>query len=224
MIVTVHQPNYLPYFGFFHKMANADVLVLYDTAQFSKNIFHNRNRIKTPRGVAWITVPVRRPLLRPIGEIEIASTVWADKHRRTLEANYRRALYFSSYIDEISSEWSRPTALLAELNARLVSRVAGWLGIETEVVTASTLPRPATDDQTEKILHLVEACGGDTYLSGAGGKTYLDESKFTRIGLRYDRFVATPYPQQFGPFIANLSVVDAIFNCGESVASWLGRK
>ena len=224
MIVSIHQPNYLPYLGFFHKMANSDVLVLYDTAQFSKNDYHNRNRIKTPRGAEWLTVPVRRPLLRTIGEIEVARGPWPEKHRMTLEANYRRSPFFFSFINELSSEWSRTGALLALMNAGLIARVARWLKIETRVIPASRLSVAETTNPTEKILHLVEECGGDTYLSGQGGRSYLDESKFSRIALRYDPFVVSEYPQQFGTFVPNLSIVDAIFNCGDAAAELVERK
>src|SRR5207245_2862485 len=99
MIVTIHQPNYLPYLGFFHKMANADVLVLYDTAQYSKQLgFHNRNRIKTPQGAQWLTVPVQHATLRAIRDVQIVDEPWALRHRQALDANYRRAPCRAPYV------------------------------------------------------------------------------------------------------------------------------
>src|SRR2546429_5666703 len=89
MIVTIHQPNYLPYLGFFHKMANADVLVLYDTAQYSKQLgVHNRNRIKTPQGAQWLTVPVQHPTLRSIRDCPIVDGPWTLWHLQALYPNY----------------------------------------------------------------------------------------------------------------------------------------
>src|SRR5438132_11468270 len=102
MIVTIHQPNYLPYLGFFHKMANADVLVLYDTAQYSKQLgFHNRNRIKTPQGAQWLTVPVQHATLRALRDVQIVNRPCALRHRQALDANYPRAPCYASYANEI---------------------------------------------------------------------------------------------------------------------------
>src|SRR5712664_4033224 len=111
MKVTVHQPNYLPYLGFFHKMAKADVMILYDTAQFSRAAgFHNRNQIKTPRGAHWITVPVQRATLHAIRDVRIVDGPWAARHSRTLDANYRRTPYYESYskgLERFSSSLGR---------------------------------------------------------------------------------------------------------------------
>lgn len=217
MIVTVHQPNYLPYLGFFQKMSRADVLVIYDTALYSNQLgFHNRNRIKTPLGEQWITVPVQHASLHELRDVRIVGTDWARQHRKMLEANYRRAPFYESYSKELQAALKRPWTSLAELNEALIGLVASWLSIGTKTVRASTLPPPQTADPTEKLIHLVRTLGADTFLSGEGGHGYLDESKFTDIRLQYDHFRATPYPQLFGPFIPNLSAVDAVFDCGES--------
>ncbi|TLZ94926.1 MAG: WbqC family protein [Methanobacteriota archaeon] len=218
MIVTIHQPNYLPYLGFFHKMANADVLVLYDTAQYSKQLgFHNRNRIKTPQGAQWLTVPVQHATLRAIRDVQIVDGPWALRHRQALDANYRRAPCYASYEKEIHAVLEKPWTSLADLNEALIALVARWLSIRTKIVHASELPAPQTDDATAKNIHMVRSLGGDTYLSGQGGHDYLDESQFTDVRLVYDAFTPTPYPQLFGEFMPNLAAIDAVFNCGESI-------
>lgn len=220
MIVTIHQPNYLPYLGFFQKMAKADVLVVYDTALYSKQLgFHNRNRIKTPLGAQWMTVPIQHATVRAIRDVQIAGESWALQHRKMLDANYRRAPFYESYSKELQATLKRPWTLLAELNETLIGLVARWLSIPTTMVRASSLPSPQTDDPTGKLIHFVRSLGGDTFLSGKGGHEYLDEGQFTDIRLAYDHFTPTPYPQLFGPFIPDLSAVDAIINCGESAAS-----
>jgi hypothetical protein len=218
MMVTVHQPNYLPYLGLFHKMTRADVFVVFDIAQYSKQLgWHNRNQIKTPRGVQWMTVPVRRGTLQTIRDVQIADVRWALRHGRALDANYRRAPYYESYSRELKTVLGKPWTHLAELNESLIRLVARWMDIPTKVIRASELPPPPTKDPTSKILHLVRSVGGDAYLSGQGGHGYLDEAQFTDIRLEYDEFVPAPYPQLFGEFVPNLSVIDAIFNCGESI-------
>jgi hypothetical protein len=218
MMVTVHQPNYLPYLGLFHKMARADVFVVFDIAQYSKQLgFHNRNQIKTPRGAQWMTVPVRRETLHAIRDVQIADVRWGLRHVQTLDANYRRAPYYESYSHELKAILGKPWTHLAELNESLIGLIARWLDIPTKLIRASDLPPPPTSDPTSKIIHLVRSVGGDAYLSGQGGHGYLDEAQFTDVRLEYDEFVPTPYPQLFGEFIPNLSAVDAIFNCGESI-------
>ena len=221
MIVAVHQPNYVPYLGFYHKMARADVFVLYDTAQYSKNELHNRNRIKTAKGVQWLTVPVRRAAFQRIKDTEIAPSTWPEKHRKAIEANYRRAPYYASYAPDLLKLLRGPWHRLAELNIALIELVSRWLSIEAKLVRSSTLPTPASEDPTDKLLHFTQACGGTIYLSGPGGHGYLEEAKFGPISLQYDEFVARPYPQLFGEFVPNLSVIDALFNCGESTSNLL---
>jgi len=214
--VAIHQPNFLPYLGFFHKLARADVFVMYYTAQFSKNEYHNRNRIKTPRGPQWLTVPVRGHRRTVLRDVEIArGKDWADRHRRTLEANYARARAYGTYADELNRILGKRWTRLVELNLSLLAVVARWLSLGTRVVRASTLAAPGSEDPTEAILQMTRQCGGTTYLSGPGGRRYLRADAFQDVHLEYDAFVARPYRQLFGDFVPNLSVVDALFNLGE---------
>lgn len=215
-VVAIHQPNFAPYPGFFKKMARADVFILYDTAQYSKNGYHNRCQIKTPRGPAWLTVPVRSPARRPIGEVEIdAATPWADRAWMTFETNYARALHFGAYATTLGQilrgrTWER----LVDLNVRLLDFLREALGVTTKVVQASRLPPPASNDATGRILDLVHAVGGTTYVSGAGGRDYLDATRFRDVTVEYSEFQPRPYPQLWGAFVPNLSTLDALLNCG----------
>lgn len=216
MIVAIHQPNYLPYLGFFQKMANADLLIYFDSALFSRQLgFHNRNRIKTPIGAQWITVPIRRSTVATMRDVRIAGTDWARQHRKMIEANYRRAPFYESYSTEFRAALKKPWDSLVDLNEAMIELVTRSLSIDTKTARTSALPPPNTDNPTEKLIHFVRSVGADTYLSGVGGHEYLEESKFTDIRLTYDEFSSTEYPQLFGPFIPNLSAIDAIFNCGE---------
>lgn len=163
-----------------------------------------------------MTVPIQRSSVQTIRDVRIAGREWKTQHRKMIEANYRRAPFYSSYIGDVEAVLNKPWTSLADVNEALITVLARDLSLRTKTVRASSLPPPPTDDPTEKLIHFARTLGADTYLSGAGGHDYLDESKFTDVRLRYDEFQATPYPQMFGPFVPNLSTIDALFNCGES--------
>src|SRR5436190_13642825 len=119
MIVTIHQPNYLPYLGFFHKMANADLFVVYDTALYSKQLgLHNRNRIKTPQGAQWLTVPVQHATLHALRDVQIVQGPWGTRHRLSLDANYKKAPFYASYAEEIRRVLEKPGAPLPPCTGR----------------------------------------------------------------------------------------------------------
>ncbi|HYY47799.1 MAG TPA: WbqC family protein [Thermoplasmata archaeon] len=223
MIVAVHQPNYLPYLGFFQKMANADLLIFYDTALYSKQLgFHNRNRIKTPIGAQWITVPIQHATVATMRDVRISGSDWARQHRKKVEANYGRAPFYESYSKDFRAILKRPWASLMELNEALIAFVASALSIDTKTVHASALPATDTTDPTMKLIQFARSVGADTYLSGVGGHEYLEESQFTDVRLKYDEFTPREYPQLFGgPFVPNLSAIDALFNCGEKARQLL---
>ncbi len=215
-VVAIHQPDFLPYPGFFAKMSRADIFILYDTAQFSKNGFHNRNRIKTPNGPAWISVPVRAPRFQPVRSVAIENSGrWGPRLWRTLEASYRKAKYFDVHSEQLSrilarSHWER----LADLNRALLDWARECLDIRTPLVLASSLPPTRATDATGRLLEMTGEVGGDVYLSGSGGRDYLDVSKFDDVALEFVDSKDTTYPQLWGAFVSRLSIVDAILNCG----------
>ncbi len=221
--VAVHQPDFLPYPGFFRKMVLSDVFVLYDTAQYSRRGYHNRNRIKTSRGVSWITVPVRVSGFPPIREVLVDNAQdWPRRLWKRIEVNYGRAPYFDDYAADLGGilrgrRWER----LAELNVALLELVRRALSIDTPLLLASGLPHAESDDPTAKILGLTRSAGGNVYLSGPGGVDYLDRSQFRDVGLEFSSFEAVPYPQLWGRFAPNLSILDALFNCGPRTRSLL---
>ncbi len=219
MIVAIHQPNYLPYLGFFHKMALADCFVLYDTAQFSKNDFHNRNRIKTPRGSMWLTVPVVRQGRREIREVEIdTSRPWARRHWQAIHANLSRAPHFDSYDQELRRVFEGSWDRLASLNERLASQLAAWFGIKTPIMRASELDIPTGLSPSRRLAAIAERVGGTEYLSGPGGVEYLDPSAFSEIELLLQDFRHPEYPQLWGPFLPNLCALDLLCNVGDRAA------
>lgn len=218
-MVAIHQPNFLPYPGFFYKMARSDVFILYDTAQFSKNEWHNRNRIKTPNGLAWLTVPVRSPRFQPIEAVKIDnSQSWQNRLWQTVVANYRRARFFDEYappLQKILAEASWP--LLRDLNMACVKLVQAALDLDSKVVLASSLAPPRSENPTRKLIEMVGMVGGSTYLCGPGAGAYLDMSQFgtESVPIEIAKMPANSYTQLWGgPFVPGLSILDAILNCG----------
>lgn len=218
MIVAVHQPNYLPYLGYFHKMAHCDVFVLLDDVQFARRSYTQRVKIKTPNGDRWLTIPVLTKDKRDqrINEVEIDNTqAWGKKHWKSLLHSYRQASYFSMHSDFFEGIYAREYHQLGGLNECLIRYLADELKISTSIVRASSLN--VKGKRTERIINICKALGGDIYLSGISGRNYLTEEKFTEAGiqLQYQDFQHPIYPQLHDEFLPYMSVVDLLFNCGD---------
>ncbi len=224
--VAIHQPDFLPYPGFFHKMLSADAFILYDTAQYSRRGYHNRNRIKTSRGVSWITVPVNVSGFPPIGTVEVDNAQdWPRRLWRRIQVNYGRASYYETVAGDLEPIFRKsPWTKLADLNLALLDLTRRFLSIDTPMLRASALPPTAAADPTAKLIELTRAVGGDTYVSGPGGRGYLDPHRFRDVKLEIATYEAMPYPQLWGSFAPNLSILDALFNCGPGARSLLSSK
>ena len=222
MIVAVHQPNYLPYIGFFHKMLLADVFVLYDTAQFSKNDFHNRNRIKTPGGPLWLTIPVRRPTGHAIRDVQAdMSKPWAHDHWEAIRANYARAAHFEEFAPEVESAYRKMGRGLAEINRPFIDLISRVLGVRRRIVWASDLPIPEGLSSSENLASIVRAVDGDAYLSGPGGVGYLQRAAFEGLAVHLQAFRHPTYRQLWGEFLPSASALDLVFNMGDEALSVL---
>ncbi|HEC77317.1 MAG TPA: hypothetical protein ENI33_08710 [Thermoplasmatales archaeon] len=221
MIIAIHQPNYLPYLGFFDKMKKSDLFVIYDDAQFNKSDFQHRNRIRIHNGWKWLTVPVEKKHL-PINEIRIKNEVstwkglgWADAHFKDIEDNYKGAAYYSEYADELKKIYEKRYDKLVELNMELINFLKKAFDIKTEIGLSSELG--FTSRSTERLVEMVEALGGDTYLSGAAGRNYLDTSLFQKKGIKvvFQDFKHPVYKQRYEGFEPDMAAIDALFNVGK---------
>jgi hypothetical protein len=218
MIVSIHQPAYLPWLGYFHKIALSDVFVFLDTTQFEKNSFVNRNRIKTPQGPLWLTVPVslQGHLTNEIGHTAIAGQHWRDKHWRTLELNYRKAPFWLRYAPELEKTYRAGYATIDQLCFDQLLLFNRWLGLGTRIVRSSELP-PTGSRKQHLVLDLCKSVRASLYVSGALGRGYLEQKAFSRegIALYFQDYQHPVYPQLWSPeFLANLSIVDLLFNEG----------
>jgi hypothetical protein len=216
MIVAVHQPQYLPWLGYFDKIDRADVFVLLDTVQYKKNEWQNRNRIKTARGPQWLTVPVTYRFPQRIGEVGVNNRVrWQHRQRQALLTSYRHAPYWGDvapFLDEIlDPQWDR----LAPLNIFAVRRLAVILGITTPIHVASELPA-FPEDPDARLIAIASHFGADTYLAGAGGRDYMDLERYGDKGIKvlFQEYRHPVYTQRFGAFEPFMSVLDLLFNQG----------
>lgn len=227
MVVAIQQLEHLPWMGFFNKMAQCDTFVILDHVQFKKNYFENRNKIKSPAGGVWVTVPVliKGRFGQRINEVEIDSTKqWKKKYLKTVEQYYCKAPYYKDIADLILPAFETDSVMLCELNYDLIKRVAGYLGIETPVVLSSEIG--LTDAESTKML--VEICkkySAGSYISGPDGRNYLDKAMFRDSGIKidYHDFVHPEYTQLYGEFVSHMSVIDVIANMGGDSGSFVRK-
>jgi hypothetical protein len=216
MILAAHQPQYLPWLGYLDKIDRADVFVLLDRVQFKKNEWQNRNRVKHARGWHWLTVPVRHRFPQAIDEVEIADPRWRRKHRRSLEVTYGQAAHYRSEAERLEVIYGREWNDLLSLNVRTVRHLARRFGIETPILLGSEFENVSESHADERLISLCRLLEADTYLAGAGGRGYMDLSRWRRAGIRvlFQDFHHPVYPQLHGPFVPGLSAVDLLLHCG----------
>jgi hypothetical protein len=223
MIIAAHQPLYLPWLGFFHKMEQADLFVLVDHVQYEAQNFQNRNRVKVNNGVQWLVVPIEhRGSVAPLCEKRIAAARasrhhWQRRSWRTLTLHYRRAPWFHRYAGALEEVYTRPWERLVDLNLHLIRLCMEWLEIDRPLVLSSQL-KPL-GHRTEMILSICRAVGAHGYLSGIGGSlAYLDTDRLRAEGIdvRWQQFQHPVYPQRYPAlgFVRGLSALDLILNCG----------
>lgn len=219
MIVTIHQPNFAPWTGFFDKMSKSDVFVLLDTVPFTKGGFQNRVKVKGNNGAQWLTVPVQTKgkLGQLTSDVETNELrPWREDHIRTLETFYRKAPHGQEMIEQIRESYASADDLLVNLCVDIIERAHRHYGLETRLIRASELD--VEGSSSELLARIVEACDGDVYLSGPSGRNYLDSAPFDErnIAVTYHEFTPEPYPQQDGDFVGGLSILDHWANCGPS--------
>ncbi|RME84849.1 MAG: hypothetical protein D6771_03960 [Zetaproteobacteria bacterium] len=224
MKVAIHQPNFLPWPGFFHKWRHADCFVLLDTVQFEKNEFQNRNRIKTAHGVRWLTVPVHYRFPMRIVEVKIVPGPWPRKHRRTIEESYRKAAAFAEVWPTLAPAWDEIPEDLCAFNIRLLRLLGDWLDCRAPLVRASELGVD-DPDPTQRLVRIVQAVGGTEYLAGAGGRNYMRLELFAEAGIRvrFQQVEVKPYPQCHGAFVPYLSALDLLLNLGRDAAQYVRK-
>jgi len=223
MVLSVHQPQYLPWLGFFDKIVKSDCFVFLDTVQYKAREFQNRNKIRTPQGWQWLTVPVlsKGKSRQKICEVMIDNSFpWQKKHWRALNIYYHQAPYFKDYADFFESIYKKNWERLIDLNVEIIKYLLSVLEIKTPVYFESEIGTDLTG--TDRIIQICKKKNADVYLSGIGAKAYLEEEKFNQTGIKliYQNFIHPKYRQCFckdeDSFIPYLSIIDLIFNEGKN--------
>ncbi|MGA9968445.1 MAG: WbqC family protein [Terriglobales bacterium] len=222
MKIAISQPAYLPWLGYLDLIDQVDTFVLLDNVQFEKQSWQHRNRIKTPVGLQWLTVPVlfRGRFGQLINDVEIRDFEFSRNHLRAIELNYRRAPFFDNYFQDLSVRMrttSSRATLIADLDIRLIEWFMDMLGIQTRLLLSSRLEQPGR--RTELLANICESIGAKQYLSPLGSSAYLlqeiDVLLDKGIDVVFQHYEHPKYRQLFPPFCPYASILDLIFNEGE---------
>jgi len=219
MILTAHQPQYLPGLRLFDKIARADVFVYLDTVPMESSGYENRNKIKTAQGWQWLTVPISRKgyqgkMVREI-EIDYTQQNWQKKHRKAIEFAYGKAPWFE-WFPKFLFEWlyTERFQLLTTLNGHMICILLDALGIKTEFRWANV--DEFQGHKSDLVLDMCKKLGATKYIFGVKGRDYAKVEDFERAGieLEFQDYQHPVYPQLHGEFLPNMSVVDLLMNCG----------
>lgn len=220
MKIAIHQPNYLPYLGFFHKIYLCDIFVILDTVQFVKSgplAWMNRNKIRTPEGWIWLTVPVltkgRFPVIMKNALVDNSKN-WRRKHFDSIYYDYKKTPYFHKYADFFEELYKEEWERLSPLNEEIIRYLLRQLDISVNIIRASDLNVGGAG--TELLINICKMSGAKEYIYGKHGEDYMELEKFRQNGIKLipQNFVSSPYKQAYEPFIENMSIVDALFNEG----------
>jgi hypothetical protein len=229
MKIAIHQPQYMPWVGYFHKMANADLFVLLDDVQFKKNEWQHRNRIRNREGCQWLSVPNHYRFPQLITEVTVDTTTrWQHKHYQSLVTCYGKSRFAGDYLPRFEQFFTEQHSTMASLNIASVRFLAGLLGITTPTEISSHHDFPGTS--TARLVTICQHFGAAWYLAGAGGHDYMELEQFETAGIQveFQEFPMPVYPQHHAcdsaPFIPGLSAIDLLFNCGPSSLAILTGK
>ena len=216
-IVSIRQPGYLAYTGFFKRIESCDVFVYLDDVLYERGRWDNRNFIKSSEGTVLLTIPSYNKSGQNFSEVKIVNNEnWSKKHRTSIKLNYQKAPYFEKYWPHIEAILAEKWEKLIDLNIALIEFFNLELGLKTKTIKSSEMKLHSSG--SEKLLEICKHLGAKTYLSGASGHNYLDEKIFQDEGIEiiYENFISEKYNQIHGDFIPNLAFIDLLFNEGEN--------
>ena len=227
MKCVILQPSYIPWRGYFDQIRSADVFVFYDDVQFDKGGWRHRNKICTPTGPTWLSIPVKHK-----GHLHLALRVkdvvidwnqnWIVKHWRSICQNYAKSPFFSEIATILQPYYESHPETLCDMVIPLTIRLSEYLGFSTKFLRSSEMN--VGGSQTERLVNIVKENSCSHYISGPSAKSYLDETQFTTAGLslEYAVYDYPEYPQLHKPFESQVSIVDLLFMVGPRAAEYIG--
>ena len=223
--IAILQSNYIPWKGYFDLIAAVDEFIIYDDMQYTRRDWRNRNLIKTPQGLQWLTVPVKvkGKYSQTIRETEIDGMSWAEVHWKGLERNYRRAPYFREVAELFEPLYLKQGYThLSVLNRRLLEAVCLYLGIRTAI--KNSWDNVLVDGKAERLIDICRQAQGTEYISGPAAKDYVHEEQFANCGIKltwFDYSGYPEYPQLWGEFAHGVTILDLLFNCGKEAPRYM---
>lgn len=226
--VAILQSNYIPWKGYFDIISQVDEFILFDDMQYTKRDWRNRNLIKTPQGLQWLTVPVlvKGKFNQPIRETKIDGADWQSTHWKSLEQNYRSADHFTEI-----AKWLAPLYLeqtsesISDLNRKFLEAICNYLHITTKI--KNSWDYQVVAGKTERLASICQQAGATEYISGPSARAYVDENIFSEMNIKLTWFEYGPYPtytQLWGDFRHEVSILDLLFNCGRNAPHFMKRQ
>jgi len=223
--VAILQSNYIPWKGYFDIINMVDEFILYDDMQYTRRDWRNRNRIKTPQGPKWLTIPVevKGKYLQKINETKISDPQWQQKHWQQIVQNYKKAPHFQTFRDRFETIYhDNSETYLSRINHEFITHICDLLDITTTIRWSSEFD--LAEGRSEKLLSICKQTHATTYLSGPAAKGYLDESLFAAEGIEVEWMDYDGYPeyhQLFPPFRHDVTILDLIFNTGDQATTYM---
>jgi len=222
--LAVVQSNYVPWKGYFDLIAAVDEFILFDDVQYTRRDWRNRNQIKTPHGTQWLTVPVKvkGKYYQTIQETEINDADWTENHWRAIAQNYCRTSHFEEVAALFEPLYQHQYTHLSVLNRKFIEAVCTYLGINTKI--SNSWDYTLIDGKTERLVDLCIQTNSTEYISGPTAKSYTDESLFAKRGVKltwFDYANYPEYPQLWGEFTHNVTILDLLFNCGQKAPAYM---
>jgi len=223
--VAILQSNYIPWKGYFDLIRMVDEFILYDDMQYTRRDWRNRNKIKTPNGATWLTIPVevKGKYFQKINETVISEPGWAKDHWATIKQFYSKTKFFADYKDRFEQLYlGTNERYLSLVNYGLIQTINEVLGITTKISWSSDYT--LVDGKTERLLSLVQQAGGTEYISGPAARDYIVDSMFSDAGVKLSWMDYSGYPeyaQLYPPFEHGVTVLDLIFNEGPNASQFM---
>ena len=230
MIVSIHQPNYIPWGGYFYKLIKSDYFIFLDDAQFSKNSFINRTKVSYKNQYSWLSVPVNFSFGENINQVKLAQADWQFRHLSKIKNIYSETPYFQENWKDCEKLFESLTHInFHEANKKIILTIAKWLDISVAYKDASSFENKKDLKAEARLIDIIKQCGGTKYLSGIGAKKYQNENEFKleKIKVIYSEYlnIEKKILENYKNIQAGTSVLDLIFHLGrKSIINYLNKK